>query len=436
MPPREPALPHCLYLSSAFPPIAQVGGLRAYKFARHLPAAGWRVTVLCAPVPAATADDGLLAQLPADVGVVRGWGRPEDALVDERSEAGLFDGSGATSSPLRGRLAALRRKQLPPDFLPLGRREIPRAWHGLAAAEAVIEEERPDVILASIDPEATMVAGARLSQRHGIPLVLDFRDPWATCDLRRGARWPLQRRLVDAIERGAVEQAAAVIWNTETARSVASEHYGPSLAAKFSVVRNHHDSGLIGRSVAQQPDAQGPFRLLILGRLRKYVEGAVLFRALALLRAAGVTAEQLLVEIAGTVPVESVRFATELGVGDLVKVKGSVPHAEIGEAMARADLLLALTHASMQRIPSKLYDYLATDLPVVVLADNPEIAAMTAEFAGVAQLPLDDAAGLASALATAMAKRGERFDRDVSCFDSRVATGQLSAILRQAVAHG
>ena len=436
MPPREPALPHCLYLSSAFPPIAQVGGLRAYKFARHLPAAGWRVTVLCAPVPAATADDGLLAQLPADVGVVRGWGRPEDALVDERSEAGLFDGSGATSSPLRGRLAALRRRQLPPDFLPLGRREIPRAWHGLAAAEAVIEEERPDVILASIDPEATMVAGARLSQRHGIPLVLDFRDPWATCDLRRGARWPLQRRLVDAIERGAVEQAAAVIWNTETARSVASEHYGPSLAAKFSVVRNHHDSGLIGRAVAQQPDAQGPFRLLILGRLRKYVEGAVLFRALALLRAAGVTAEQLLVEIAGTVPVESVRFATELGVGDLVKVKGSVPHAEIGEAMARADLLLALTHASMQRIPSKLYDYLATDLPVVVLADNPEIAAMTAEFAGVAQLPLDDAAGLASALATAMAKRGERFDRDVSCFDSRVATGQLSAILRQAVAHG
>lgn len=429
-------MPHCLYLSSAFPPIAQVGGLRAYKFARHLPAAGWRVTVLCAPVPAATADDGLLAQLPADVGVVRGWGRPEDALVDERSEAGLFDGSGATSSPLRGRLAALRRKQLPPDFLPLGRREIPRAWHGLAAAEAVIEEERPDVILASIDPEATMVAGARLSQRHGIPLVLDFRDPWATCDLRRGARWPLQRRLVDAIERGAVEQAAAVIWNTETARSVASEHYGPSLAAKFSVVRNHHDSGLIGRAVAQQPDAQGPFRLLILGRLRKYVEGAVLFRALALLRAAGVTAEQLLVEIAGTVPVESVRFATELGVGDLVKVKGSVPHAEIGEAMARADLLLALTHASMQRIPSKLYDYLATDLPVVVLADNPEIAAMTAEFAGVAQLPLDDAAGLASALATAMAKRGERFDRDVSCFDSRVATGQLSAILRQAVAHG
>jgi glycosyltransferase involved in cell wall biosynthesis len=429
-------LPHCLYLSSAFPPIAQVGGLRAYKFARHLPAAGWRVTVLCAPVPAATADDGLLAQLPADVRVVRGWGRPEDALVDERSEAGLFDGSGATSSPLRGRLAALRRRQLPPDFLPLGRREIPRAWHGLAAAEAVIEEERPDVILASIDPEATMVAGARLSQRHGIPLVLDFRDPWATCDLRRGARWPLQRRLVDAIERGAVEQAAAVIWNTETARSVASEHYGPSLAAKFSVVRNHHDSGLIGRAVAQQPDAQGPFRLLILGRLRKYVEGAVLFRALALLRAAGVTAEQLLVEIAGTVPVESVRFATELGVGDLVKVKGSVPHAEIGEAMARADLLLALTHASMQRIPSKLYDYLATDLPVVVLADNPEIAAMTAEFAGVAQLPLDDAAGLASALATAMAKRGERFDRDVSCFDSRVATGQLSAILRQAVAHG
>jgi hypothetical protein len=426
---------HCLYLSSAFPPIAQVGGLRAFKFARYLPSEGWRVTVLCAPVPAATADDGLLTQLPAEVRVVRGWGRPEDTLVDERSEAGLVDASGATSSPLRSRLAALRRRQLPPDFLPLGRREIPRAWHGLASAEAVIASDRPDVILASIDPEATMVAGARLSQRHGIPLVLDFRDPWATCDLRRGARWPLQRRLVDAIERSAVEQAAAVIWNTETARTVAAEHYGAALAGKFAVVRNHHDSALVGVS-ATQAEAQGPFRVLILGRLRKYVEGEVLFRALALLRAVGVTVEQLLVEIAGTVPVESVRFATELGVRDFIEVKGSVPHAEIGEAMARADLLLALSNASVQRIPSKIYDYLATDRPVLVLADSQEIAAMIAPLAGVAQLPLDDAAGLAAALTTAMARRGERSGRDGSCFDSRVATGQLATILRQAVAHG
>ena len=436
MPFRELALPHCLYLSSAFPPIAQAGGLRAFKFARYLPDAGWRVTVLCAPLPAGTKDDGLSARLPDEVRVVRRWGRPGDSLVDERNASGLVAASGATSSALSGRIASLRRQHLPPDFLPLGRREIPRAWHGVAAAEELIAADRPDVIMASIDPEATMVAGARLSQRHGIPLVLDFRDPWATCDLRRPARWPLQRRIVDALERGAVEQAAAVIWNTETARAVAAAHYGPELAAKFAVVRNHHDSGLIGRAVAQRPDTQGPFRLLILGRLRKYVEGAVLFRALALLRAAGVTAEQLLVEIAGTVPVESVRFATELGVGDFVKVKGSVPHAEIGEAMARADLLLALSNASVQRIPSKIYDYLATDRPVLVLADSPEIAAMIASIAGVAQLPLDDAAGLASALATAMAKRGERFDRDVSCFDSRVATGQLSAILRQAVAHG
>ena len=436
MPFREIALPHCLYLSSAFPPIAQAGGLRAFKFSRYLPDAGWRVTVLCAPVPAATADDGLLAHLPADVRVVRGWGRREDTLVDERSEAGLVDASGATSSPLRSRLAALRRRQLPPDVLPLGRREIPRAWHGLAAAEELIETDRPDVILASIDPEATMVAGARLSKRHGIPLVLDFRDPWATCDLRRPARWPLQRRIVDAIERGAMEQAAAVIWNTESARAVAAEHYGAALAVKFAVVRNHHDSGLIGRVVAQQSDAHGPFRLLILGRLRKYVEGEVLFRALARLRASGITPAQLLVEIAGTVPIESLHLATELGVRDYVEVAPAVPHSQISAALARFDLLLALSNASMQRIPAKLYDYLATDLPVLVLADNPEIGEMTGEFEGVAQLSLSDDAGLAASLAAALASRGSRFARDASRFDSRVATEALSVILKQAIAHG
>ena len=429
-------LSHCLYLSSAFPPIAQVGGLRAFKFARYLPAVGWQVTVLCAPVPEGTSDDGLIAQLPAGVRVVRRWGRPDDALVDERSEAGLVDGSGATSSPVRAHLAALRRKRLPPDLLPLGRREIPRAWHGIEAAESIIRADRPGVILASIDPEATMVAGAALSKRHGIPLVLDFRDPWATCDLRRDARWPLQRRMVDAIERGAVEQASAVIWNTETACAVAAAHYGAALAQKFSVVRNHHDGGLIGASVAGHPAQQGPFRVLLLGRLRKYVEGEVLFRALALLRASGVTPSQLLVEIAGTVPAESVGFASSVGVREFVEVKASVPHAEIGEAMARADLLLALSHASVQRIPSKIYDYLAADRPALVLSDNPELAELIAPFRGVAQLALDDAAGLAGAIQGAMARRGERFERDVSCFDSRVATEQLAAILKQAVTHG
>jgi hypothetical protein len=155
-----------------------------------------------------------------------------------------------------------------------------------------------------------------------------------------------------------------------------------------------------------------------------------------LLRASGVTPSQLLVEIAGTVPVESVRFATELGVREFVKVKAALPHAEVGEAMAQADLLLALSNASMQRIPSKLYDYLATDLPVVVLADNAEIAAMIAEIEGVSQLSLSDDAGLAASIFAAMSERGAQFERHVSCFDSRVATAQLAAILKRAIAHG
>ena len=366
---------------------------------------------------------------------MREWGAASGVSLDAEQSGGLVNDAGAISLPLQTRVATWRRRNVPPDLLPLGRREIPRALHGLRAAERIIASDRPDVILASIDPEATMVVAARLGARFGIPYVLDFRDPWATCDLRRGARWPLQRRVVDEIERSALRGAAAVIWNTETARRVATEHYGASLAAKFEVVRNHHDSTLVGPLHAPARASQGAFRLLLLGRLRKFVAGEVLFRALALLRDAGVTPAQLMVEIAGTVPAESVGFATSIGVRAFVEVKAAVPHAEIGEALSRADLLLALSNASVQRIPSKIYDYLATDRPALVLADNPELASLLAPFAGVTQLPLGDAAGLAAAIQTAMARRGERFERDVSCFDSRVATEQLAAILKRAVTH-
>jgi hypothetical protein len=119
-----------------------------------------------------------------------------------------------------------------------------------------------------------------------------------------------------------------------------------------------------------------------------------------------------------------------------VEVAPALPHGRIGSALARADLLLAISNASVQRIPSKFYDYLATDLPVLVLADNPEIGAMTAEFEGVAQLSLSDDAGLAAMLAAALSSRGSRFARDARGFDSRVATEALSVILKQAIAHG
>ena len=393
------------------------------------------MTVLCAPA-GTLPDDGMLARLPAAVRVVRAWGAASAASLDEERSVGLVDDTGAISLPLQTRVATWRRQHVPPDLLPLGRREIPRALHGLRAAAQLIEEDRPDVILASIDPEATMVVASRLGERFGIPFVLDFRDPWATCDLRRASRWPVQRRLVDAIERFAIERAAAVVWNTESARDAAAGHYGPALARKFEVVRNHHDSGLVGPLTAQPTQATGPFRVLFLGRLRKFVAGEVLFRALRLLRAEGVTPAQLLVDVTGTVPAESVGFAESMGVRDFVALRPGLPHAAIGAAMEQADLLLALSHASMQRIPSKMYDYLASDRRVVVLSDNRELAEIIAPFDGVEQHGQDDAEGLASSLRAAMLRRGERFSRDVSCFDSRVATSRLSAILKRVTSDG
>ena len=62
-----------LIISRYFPPLYDVGGKRAYRFAMHLPNYGWRVIILTGAVPAGYPADPTPLRLPAAVNVVRDY---------------------------------------------------------------------------------------------------------------------------------------------------------------------------------------------------------------------------------------------------------------------------------------------------------------------------------------------------------------------------
>src|SRR5689334_4589485 len=103
--------PRALLVSWLFPPHNSIRPKRAYRFARHLPAHGWDVTVLCGREPPARFRDPSPRELPPEVRVVEDYDAAWLTALANRADARA---SAATSEPAdapvlpRGPLARLQ----------------------------------------------------------------------------------------------------------------------------------------------------------------------------------------------------------------------------------------------------------------------------------------------------------------------------------------
>nr|WP_172302351.1 glycosyltransferase [Pseudenhygromyxa sp. WMMC2535] len=415
--------------------MTRVGALRPLKFARHLPASGWAPVVLSDLRPGDDVDPRLEAAVPASTIVIRDYGR---AASEVRPSAGRPKAAPQPQpqpqpKPKPGFFA--RRAE---DLNPFGA-HVFGVGHALRAARAALRAHPScEAIMVNADPYAAMLVGARLARESGLPLIHDLRDPWSCCELRRGLRPAPQRALVDRAERWAVEAAHTVILNTKTACRDYRRHYADLPASRFTAIYNHGDPELLRLG---QADAEGGalldpprFVVLFMGNFRRFVEGAAVIQALARVRAAGVGPDQLGLVITGTLPAELREQARAAGVEGMLHDHPFVPVLELGALMDRADLLLSFSHPTAQRIPAKIYDYLVSDRPLLVIADNPELRELVAAAGGGEVHALDAPEAVADAiLAAHAAGRGRRIERRlVEGTDSPGAARQLAEILERA----
>jgi glycosyltransferase involved in cell wall biosynthesis len=439
-----------LYLSPSFPPQSRVGALRPLKFARHLPEFGWAPIVLCDLHESDAMDRTLVDAVPDSTVVVRDWSRTsrrnEEAFVRGDLPPRDRDAGGkarkSRPSGLKRLVPGFLRNEFrspsffwpSPEVIPLGHHslEIP---HGLAAARKILRQQPCEAIVVNADPHAALLVGRSLSREFGIPVINDLRDPWSVCELRRKERPLPQRRLVDWMERLCVEQSFCTVLNTHTALNDYRRHYQDLPAEKFDYIRNHGDASLIAGGSFQRDDDR--FTVLFLGNFRRYVEGDQLIEALALLRERGIDDSKLRLVVTGRVPGEAREFAARLGVERMLVDGSFVPYRSIGSYMETADLLVALSNRTVQRVPAKIYDYALASRPILSIADNPELAEMMAVLGGAQSRGLDDVPGIADAIeAEFRAGPGRSIDRSASGLDSRTASGKLAAILDAAAVSG
>lgn len=373
--------PIAIILSPYFPPSTMAGVHRARHLAKHLPGAGWRPIVLCVDEAhhEERLDPGLARLVPCDVDIVKVGALP----------ARLTRAVGVGEISLRA-------------WRPL-RRELLR----LLATGTV------GAVLITGSPYFPMLFAQGIKQRFGVPVVLDFQDPWVSS---WGAGQPglskagIAHRIAMMLEPRALEAADFVTSVSDIQNAEMLARYPwlePSRMAALPIGGDPDDfAALRGMDevdgmVGLEP---GFVHLSYVGTLLPCADPLMraLFRGFARLRSAEpALAERIRLNFVGTsnraadVLQQPVRAIAEAeGVADAVReVPSRVPYLAALSVLARSQGILLVGSDEPHYTASKIYPALMSGRPFLSLFHRASSAhAILSGSGGGCALSFDDRA--------------------------------------------
>lgn len=246
----------------------------------------------------------------------------------------------------------------------------PVVWANAAACHPKVIEAMQGArfILSSSPPDSVHVGAWRLSKRIGVPHIMDMRDGWLDEPLKPLLHTSALRRWREGrLESRIAHHAKALQVTSDVWKELFDGRY-PNLAHKVHVLTNGYPAQMPQIQV-KLPKGGDEFVLIHAGRFT----GSRMSQKPELLM------EPLLKNLALSPSKGVIRFYGELSPDEVTRIRayqqdlaainwrlefpGSVSRVEMLEVMQRADALLLLS-ASHAALPSKLFEYLATGLPI------------------------------------------------------------------------
>lgn len=331
-----------LFLAYNFPPHGGPGVQRSLKFVKYLPEFGWQPVVLSAAEQAGPLlDHTLLADIPSGVPV---WRLPAFNIQSLLLAA--------------NRLGMKRAAVLLNLLLQIPDSGIFWARRARQAAKELIAKTRPDAIYSSSGPNSSHLAARWIQQDSGLPWLADFRDPWSTNlvipylpGYRSFNRW---------LERGVLASADRVACVSEPWLEDLQANLG-ARADKFVLIPNGYDPDDLPQ--LSRPGTAGPFTITHTGSLYRNRRPDDFLAAVELLLEQGeLDREQIRVRFIGR---DSARHIPQAAPYEALDY---VPHGELVKYLGETHVLLLLLDTAPQNIGNysgKLYEYMATNRPVL-----------------------------------------------------------------------
>jgi glycosyltransferase involved in cell wall biosynthesis len=446
-----------LFFAYAYPPAQSAGIFRTLRFVRYLRDFGWTPLVLTARPESlhhkrfdpALDDWTPIGTVVERTAVLRPVSRALDKLKTASARIGAHPA--AITSPGRsinssssiankpGRRSRFRRMlALVEESLSTPDGQIGWTLPAIQAALRMIRKHRPKVLYSTGPPHSSHLIALLVKVLTGIPLVIDFRDPWARCEwLSEPAK---VRDCVNPwLERICVTQSDFVILNTAALREQLCHAYDKTLHSKFAVLPNGYDPALRDRAEALlEADAHSPNGV----RLRLCHPGTVygrrnlrpLIDAIGLLKE---SQDKVALEQVGLVDADQ-ELANEIQsrhLSDVVTLLGRQPHDVTLQRMAAADAFVLIQPDTSVQVPGKLYEMLPFRKPILAITGKGETADLITDYRlGVVASP-----GSHEHIAAAIQRLAQLIEAEydfgwqkaLEVFEGRKLTGDLAAILNR-----
>jgi glycosyltransferase involved in cell wall biosynthesis len=407
---HERNMKNVLMVAHSFPPFCSVGhSIRVVKFIKYLPTMGWWPSVLTVDDRKEYLDyqkqgsESLFLDIPQDVTIFRTFsGEPSLNYLERERVFGLRNWLSAVIVKILGgtRRWILRNIALPDRRV---------AWLPFAVRRGrqIIKKNRIDVIFATCPPHAVSLVGVFLKIITGKPLILDFRDDWVNTPWYY-SKPKIIRMINRKLERWAAKKADKVVLVTDWSRNAFTTRYSTQPKEKFILISNGCDLQEIAKIIPKTVKIdKNIFTILHAGALNESKSWgrnpAGLFQALGyILQEQPDLAERLTLVFAGDFPDAFRKLADQMGLSNVIKGIGHLPHDEVLRLIKSADLLLAINYDDFSTIiPAKIYEYWAVGGPPILLLSCPGAATCFVERhrLGISVDPLD-VAGIQRAIMT------------------------------------
>lgn len=381
-----------LVLAYYFPPMGLSGVQRVAKFVKYLPEHGWLPTVLTVdPAGYFAYDETLLHEVEsAGVDIVR------TSTWDPTRLFGREETVPLPSESKRKWLSTLSQFFFVPD------NKIGWMPHALRVGKRLLDEQHFDAIFSSAPPYTAHLIAARLSQKSGLPLVLDFRDDWVG-NPRHVYPTPLHRRLNAALEHYTMRASRhAITINEPIRQGLIERNTRGEEQPSVKLIPQGFDPSDFDCDVP--PVSSDKMSFLYTGIFYDAQTPDYFLQALArFVEHQPMARPQIEAVFVGLLPDASQQLIDRLGIRDMIRYEGYVTHQEAVNHQLAADVLwmtIGRRPGAEGISTSKLFEYFGTRKPVLALVP-PGAAQQDLEPYGAATIIApDDVPAIAAMIAT------------------------------------
>lgn len=356
-----------LVIAYYFPPFGGGAIARAHSFVKYLPSAGITPIILTAKprfYESYYLDESLLADYEQSIEIYRAGVLFGGVICKAKSTPPSVSTGDASRVFLSRRLKSLVKIMLVPDEQIFW---VPKA---IRLGRKVIETHKIDAIFASAPPFSAHLVGASLSRRFNNPLLLDYRDLWSNNTFYASGR--VRNTISRWFERYTIGAADKLVVTNAAARRIQSASF--DLAAdKIAIIENGFDAESIqtnfSRAIKDQPKK---FKIRYIGSLTRHRTPEYFLRATMRFRRLYPDVVLEISFIGYAAPCHQ-NFVKSLSLDGMVRFFGPVSRERALELMADSEILLLLQRKSeggSTAIPGKLYEYLASGIPVLTADDG------------------------------------------------------------------